>query len=81
MAARTVTGRFFLDDDVLRQSGVTDLSRYRQPGVSETELQKIDDETKAKVDEATETARNAPPPPLEIASTDVWADGGAAWRV
>jgi citronellol/citronellal dehydrogenase len=36
--SRTVTGRFFLDDDVLRQSGVTDLSRYRQPGVAESDL-------------------------------------------
>ena len=60
------------------------LPRYRarllQMGISEAELQKIDDETKAEVDEATETARNAPPTPLELADKDVWADGGSAWR-
>ena len=32
------------------------------------------------IDRATEIARNAPPPPLELADKDVWADGGSAWR-
>lgn len=36
--SRKITGRFFLDDEVLRNAGVTDLSNYRQPGVSEAEL-------------------------------------------
>jgi citronellol/citronellal dehydrogenase len=36
--SRKVTGRFFLDDEVLRGAGVTDLSRYRQPGVAESDL-------------------------------------------
>jgi citronellol/citronellal dehydrogenase len=36
--SRKTTGRFFLDDDVVRLSGVTDLSRYRQPGVAESDL-------------------------------------------
>jgi citronellol/citronellal dehydrogenase len=36
--SRRVTGRFFLDDELLRSAGVTDFSRYRQPGVSETDL-------------------------------------------
>ena len=36
--SRTTTGRFFLDDEVLRNAGVTDLSRYRQPGVEESDL-------------------------------------------
>jgi citronellol/citronellal dehydrogenase len=36
--SREVTGRFFLDDEVLRSAGVTDLSRYRQPGVEESDL-------------------------------------------
>jgi citronellol/citronellal dehydrogenase len=31
--ARTTTGRFFIDEDVLREAGVTDLSRYAmEPG-------------------------------------------------
>jgi citronellol/citronellal dehydrogenase len=36
--ARTMTGKFLIDDDVVRASGVTDLSVYREPGVAETEL-------------------------------------------
>ena len=36
--SRKVTGRFFVDDEVLRNSGVTDFSPYRQSGVSEEEL-------------------------------------------
>ncbi len=36
--ARKITGRFFLDDEVLRSAGVSDLSRYRQPGVEENDL-------------------------------------------
>ena len=36
--SRKVTGRFFLDDEVLRSAGVTDFSRYGQPGVDESDL-------------------------------------------
>lgn len=36
--ARECTGRFFIDDDVLREAGVTDLSIYRHEGVAEDEL-------------------------------------------
>jgi citronellol/citronellal dehydrogenase len=36
--SRKVTGRFFLDDEVLRNQGVTDFSAYRQPGVNEDDL-------------------------------------------
>lgn len=36
--SREFTGRFLVDDDVLREAGVTDLSRYRRPDVSEDEL-------------------------------------------
>ncbi|MBM3807993.1 MAG: NAD(P)-dependent oxidoreductase [Acidimicrobiia bacterium] len=36
--SRKLTGRFFLDDEVLRSAGVTDFSRYRQLGVAESDL-------------------------------------------
>ena len=36
--ARECTGNFFIDEEVLRASGVTDFSPYRQEGVSESEL-------------------------------------------
>ncbi len=33
-----------------------------------------------EVDAATEFAKAAPEPDPEVAFTDVWADGGSAWR-
>ena len=36
--SRKVTGRFFVDDEVLRGAGVTDLSAYKQPDVDEKDL-------------------------------------------
>ena len=36
--SRKVTGRFFVDDEVLRAAGVTDLSAYKQPDVDEQDL-------------------------------------------
>ena len=32
------------------------------------------------VDDATEACKAAPMPPLDILTTDVYADGGFAWR-
>jgi len=36
--ARSCTGNFFIDDDVLREAGVTDFSAYRHEGVAEEDL-------------------------------------------
>jgi citronellol/citronellal dehydrogenase len=36
--SRRFTGRFFVDDEVLRNAGVSDFSKYRQPDVAESEL-------------------------------------------
>ncbi len=36
--SRQCTGRFFIDEDALRESGVTDFSRYLQDGAREDEL-------------------------------------------
>ena len=36
--SRDCSGRFFVDDEVLRASGVTDLSHYRHAGISDQEL-------------------------------------------
>lgn len=37
-AARTMTGNFFVDDELLAQHGISDLSRYSPSGVPDTEL-------------------------------------------
>jgi citronellol/citronellal dehydrogenase len=36
--SRTCTGNFFIDDEVLRDAGVTDFAQYRQEGVADSEL-------------------------------------------
>ncbi|MEX0591250.1 MAG: thiamine pyrophosphate-dependent dehydrogenase E1 component subunit alpha [Xanthobacteraceae bacterium] len=54
--------------------------RLLQFGIEEEVIAKIDAEVKQEVDEATERCKAAPPPPLDILTTDVYADGGWAWR-
>jgi pyruvate dehydrogenase E1 component alpha subunit len=54
--------------------------RLMQFGVDEKVIDGIVAEAKRKVDEATEKCKAAPPPPAEILTTDVYADGGWAWR-
>ena len=43
-------------------------------------IAQIDADVKRRVDEATEKCKAAPPPSLDILTTDVYADGGFAWR-
>jgi pyruvate dehydrogenase E1 component alpha subunit len=54
--------------------------RLAQFGIEQSEIDRIDDEVRKLVDDATEKCKAAPPPPLEILTTDVYADGGWAWR-
>jgi pyruvate dehydrogenase E1 component alpha subunit len=55
-------------------------ARLLESGVPESELTAIEDDVKRRVDEATEICKAAPPPPADILCTDVYADGGWAWR-
>jgi TPP-dependent pyruvate/acetoin dehydrogenase alpha subunit len=54
--------------------------RLRQFGISEQVIAQIEADVRRRVDEATERCKAAGPPPLEILTTDVYADGGFAWR-
>jgi TPP-dependent pyruvate/acetoin dehydrogenase alpha subunit len=54
--------------------------RLLQFGVKTSVVDAIETEVRRKVDEATERCKAAPPPPLDILTTDVYADGGWAWR-
>ena len=54
--------------------------RLRQFGIPDATVAAIDADVRRRVDEATELCKAAPPPPLEILTTDVYADGGFAWR-
>src|SRR6185312_14125 len=54
--------------------------RLKQFGVSEQTIANIDAEVRKIVDDATEACKAAPLPPVDIMTTDVYADGGWAWR-
>ena len=54
--------------------------RLRQFGVQQSAIDKIDADVLRIVDEATEICKAAPNPPMDILTTDVYADGGFAWR-
>ena len=60
-------------------------SRSTRSGCCSSALQEktiadIDAEVRKVVDDATEACKAAPVPPLDILTTDVYADGGWAWR-
>jgi acetoin:2,6-dichlorophenolindophenol oxidoreductase subunit alpha len=54
--------------------------RLKQFGIAEDTIARIDAEVKHDVDEATELCKAAPPPARDILTTDIYADGGFAWR-
>ena len=54
--------------------------RLKQFGVSEDIVASIELHAKRRVDEATEKCKAAAAPALDILTTDVYADGGFAWR-
>src|SRR5579872_4909492 len=55
-------------------------SRLLAAGIGEAALKAIEQDSKRKVDAATEACKAAPPTPVDILTTDVYADGGWAWR-
>ncbi len=54
--------------------------RLKQFGISDAAVAKIDADVRKIVDDATEACKAAPPPSTDILFTDVYADGGWAWR-
>jgi pyruvate dehydrogenase E1 component alpha subunit len=57
---------------------------YRQHladrGVPTSTLDEIERKAMEQVERATEECKASPPPAIETAFTDLWADGGTAWR-
>jgi pyruvate dehydrogenase E1 component alpha subunit len=82
--SRADPGKYRPDEEVKAWLAKDPIPRYRKRllelGLPESSLQTIEAETEQTINAATEEARNAPPPDVSIALTDVWADGGAAWR-
>jgi TPP-dependent pyruvate/acetoin dehydrogenase alpha subunit len=54
--------------------------RLKQFGISDDAVATIGAEVRQTVDAATEACKAAPMPPADILFTDVYADGGWAWR-
>jgi pyruvate dehydrogenase E1 component alpha subunit len=54
--------------------------RLRQVGIADARATAIEDAVKATVDSATEACKTAPTTSVDILFTDVYADGGCAWR-
>ena len=54
--------------------------RLIQFGVGENVISTIEADVRRRVDEATEQCKASGPPPLDILTKDVYADGGWAWR-
>ncbi len=55
-------------------------SRLTALGIDEVALRRIDEDAQSKVDVATEEARGAPLARVEDIESQVWSDGGSAWR-
>jgi pyruvate dehydrogenase E1 component alpha subunit len=54
--------------------------RLKQFGIAESVIAGIEADVRKVVDDATEACKASPTPPLDIITTDVYADGGWAWR-
>jgi TPP-dependent pyruvate/acetoin dehydrogenase alpha subunit len=54
--------------------------RLKQFGISDRQIAEVDEAVRKEVDQATEACKAAPMPPTDILFTDVYADGGWAWR-
>ena len=55
-------------------------ARLKQFGIGEGAIVEIENDVRQMVDAATEKCKASGPPPLDILTTDVYADGGFAWR-
>jgi len=55
-------------------------NRLLEAGIPAATLEAIESRAMAEVERATEECKASPPPAVETAFTDLWADGGTAWR-
>jgi acetoin:2,6-dichlorophenolindophenol oxidoreductase subunit alpha len=55
-------------------------ARLLEAGATQQELDQIEQDTMAAVEAAIDAAKAMPEPALETMGTNMWSDGGAAWR-
>ena len=82
--SRADPAKYRPEGELERWKGRDPLKIYRQRlgqfGIAEEVITAIETDVKIVVDEATEKCKAAPMPPADILTTDVYADGGWAWR-
>ena len=82
--SRADPGKYRPAEEVKEWLARDPLPAYRQVligrGVDEATLDAIDKHARDAVDRATEEAKAGAEPRLELAETNVWADGGHSWR-
>ena len=82
--SRADPGKYRPDEELKAWLARDPIPMYRERlvslGIDEEALEAIESESDTAIDAATEEARNSPPPPVDIAHIDVWADGSASWR-
>lgn len=82
--SRADPGKYRPDEEVTAWKARDPLNLYHAKllaaGVDVSELDAIDKEQEDRIDRAEKVATESGPPPLDIAETDVWADGSSTWR-
>ncbi len=82
--SRADPGTYRPDDEVKAWLARDPIPLYRarlgEAGVDEATLAAMEAEADAKVAAAEAEARGAPEPSVDVLETQVWADGGSAWR-
>jgi TPP-dependent pyruvate/acetoin dehydrogenase alpha subunit len=82
--SRADPGKYKPDDEVKEWADYDPIDVYRRrlrdAGVPDAEVEAIEAEAQREVDEATAAAKASPPSEADALMTNVWADGGAAWR-
>jgi TPP-dependent pyruvate/acetoin dehydrogenase alpha subunit len=82
--SRADPGKYRPDDEVAAWKARDPIPTFRvrleAAGVAATDLDAIDEAVRAEVAAAEAEARLAPEPTAEVLETQVWSDGGSAWR-
>jgi acetoin:2,6-dichlorophenolindophenol oxidoreductase subunit alpha len=82
--SRADPGTYRPDEEVKEWLARDPIPMFRErlvgAGVKGGALEEIDRDVRERVDRATEEARGAPDPDASSLETEVWADGGSAWR-
>ncbi len=82
--SRADPGKYRPDDEVAAWKARDPIPAFRArleaTGIAAAELDTIDEEVRAQVAAAEAEAREGPEPTADMLETQVWADGGSAWR-